>query len=280
MSKPFDATLKELVTSYPVDWLTQLGVPITAPPEVLTADLSTVTAAADTLLKVGDLIVHIDLESGPDDSLARRMLLYNVLAHHHTGLPVHSIVVLLRSNAVGRSSDVVEYAPRPGASELRFRFETVRVWELPAADILRAGVGFLPLAVLGKPPSGKSREQALPEVVERIAERAEREAKADAGVLLTSAYILSSMHVSGDVARSIFSKVRAMQMTETYQFILDEGAVKHMRQFILKTGTEKLGEPSEKQKNKLSAIEDLERLDRIALKVLTAKSWDAVLRVQ
>ena len=75
MPKPFDATLKELVTSFPVDWLTQLSVPVTAPPEVLTADLSTVSAAADTLIKVGDLIVHIDLESGPDDSLARRMLL-------------------------------------------------------------------------------------------------------------------------------------------------------------------------------------------------------------
>src|ERR1051325_1097294 len=101
MSKPFDATLKELIASYPADWLTQLGVPVTHAPEVLSADLSTVTAAADTLIKVGDLVIHIDLESGPDDFLARRMLLYNVLAHHRTGLPVHSIVVLLRAHAVG-----------------------------------------------------------------------------------------------------------------------------------------------------------------------------------
>src|SRR5262245_51916340 len=161
MSKPFDATLKELVTSYPVDWLIQLGVPVTAPPEVLSADLSTVTAAADTLIKVGDLVVHIDLESGPDASLARRMLLYNVLAHHHTNLPVRSIVVLLRSNAVGSGpSDQVEYAPVPGTSELRFRFETVRAWELPAEDMLKAGVGFLPLAVLGKPAAGQNRAPA------------------------------------------------------------------------------------------------------------------------
>src|SRR6266540_5581925 len=153
MPKPFDATLKELISSYPADWLAQLGVPITAPPEVLSADLSTVSAAADTLIKVGDLVVHIDLESGPDDTLARRMLLYNVLAHHHTGLPVHSVVVLLRSNAVGGGlSDGVEYAPRPDRGELKFRFETVRAWELPAEDMLKAGVGFLPLAVLGKPP--------------------------------------------------------------------------------------------------------------------------------
>jgi hypothetical protein len=83
-----------------------------------------------------------------------------------------------------------------------------------------------------------------------------------------------------EVARVIFNKVKAMQITETYQFILDEGAVKHARQLILKMGREQIGEPTDKQKNKLSAIEDLERLDRIALKVLTAKSWDSLLRVK
>ena len=46
MSKPFDATLKELIRAYPTDWLTQLGVPVTGVPEVISADLSTVTAAA------------------------------------------------------------------------------------------------------------------------------------------------------------------------------------------------------------------------------------------
>lgn len=281
MPKPFDATLKELITSYPVDWLTQLGVPITAVPEVLTTDLSTVSAAADTLIKVGNLVVHIDLESGPDDSLARRMLMYNVLAHYHTGLPVRSIVVLLRSNAVGSGPlDRVEYSPRPGASELRFCFETVRAWELPTEEMLKAGIGFLPLAVLGKPPAGKSREKALPEVVERIAERAERDAKQDAGKLLTSAYILSSMHVEPAIARGIFNKVIAMQESGTYQLILEEGAVKFAHRMILKQGQAKFGEPSEKQKNKLNKIEDIKRLDRIAMKVLTAKSWDALLRVK
>jgi hypothetical protein len=281
MSKPFDATLKELVRSYPIDWLTQLGIPITAQPEVLDADLSTVSAAADTLIKVGDLVVHIDLESGPDNSLARRMLLYNVLAHHHTGLPVHSVVVLLRPKAVGSGpAEGVEYAPRPGRGELRFRFETVRAWELQADELLRAGVGFLPLAVLGKPPPGTTREQALPGLVARLADRAKREAESDAGRLLTAAYILSAMHVKPKIAEAIFTRVLAMEESGTYQLILETGAIRHMRELILRLGRKQIDEPTDKQKNKLNAIEDLERLDRIALKVLTAKSWDALLRVQ
>lgn len=281
MSKPFDATVKELITSYPADWLTQLGVPVTDTPEVLSAELSTVSAAADTLIKVGNLVVHIDLESGPDDELARRMLLYNVLAHHHTKLPVRSIVVLLRSNAVGSGPvGAVEYAPVPGVSDLRFRFETVRAWELPSDELLNAGIGFLPLAVLGKPPAGQTRVQALPAIVERLAARAEQEAKADSGRLLTSAYILSGMHVPPTVAQGIFNKVLAMRESGTYQLILDEGAIKFARETLLQQGEARFGTPTEKQKNKLAAIEDLERLRRMMPKVLTAKDWDSLLRVK
>jgi hypothetical protein len=279
--KPFDAALKQLIVSHPRDWLAQLGVPITAPPEVLSADLSTVTAAADTLIKVGDLVVHIDVESGPDADRARRMLLYNVLAHHHTKLPVRSIVVLLRSNANDSGAwGSVEYAPVPGVSELRFRFETVRAWEIPAEDMMRAGVGFLPLAVLGKPPAGRTREQALPELVERIAERANREAKEEKGTLLTTAYLLATMHVDATVAMNIFERVKAMEETSGYQLILERGALKYGHRIVLNLGRERFGEPSEKQKNKLLRIEDTERLERIIVKAITAANWDALLRTK
>ena len=146
MSKPFDATLKELIRASPTDWLTQLGVPVTGAIEIVSADLSTVTAAADTLVRVGDRIIHIDVESGPDDSLARRMLLYNALAHHRTKLPVRSIVVLLWSNTrLANQTDRVEY------ENLSFVFEVVRVWELPAEGFLHGGLGLLPLSVAHKP---------------------------------------------------------------------------------------------------------------------------------
>jgi hypothetical protein len=163
---------------------------------------------------------------------------------------------------------------------LRFRFETVRAWELPVADLLNAGIGFLPLAVLGKPPPGQTRAQALPAIAKRIADRAEREAKADAKRLYLAAYILSGMHVQPAVARDIFNKVIAMKESGTYQLILEEGAIDHTRKLILRLGSKQLGDPTEKQKNKLAVIEDLERLERIMEKAFTAKSWDGLLRVQ
>ena len=274
MSKPFDATLKDLICSYPADWLAQLGVPVAEPLEVISADLSTVTAAADTLIRAGNLVVHIDVESGPDDSLARRMLLYNVLAHHHTGLPVRSAAVLLRSNAQRASlSDRLDY------ERLSFRFDVVRMWEVPADDLLRAGVGLLPLAVIGKPPGGTTREQALPDQVEQIVDRVGREAKPEIGKPMTATYILASMHVEPTVAREVINHVLNMKELPGYKLILEEGAIDHMHELILKAGRKKLGEPTEKQVAKLKAIQDLDRLDRIVLKASTAKSWDSLLRV-
>jgi hypothetical protein len=81
-------------------------------------------------------------------------------------------------------------------------------------------------------------------------------------------------------SRGIYNEVIAVEETETYRFILEEGAVKYAHHLILEQGRMKCGEPDQKQKDTLFAIEDLERLTRMALAVLTAKDWDALLRVQ
>lgn len=71
-------------------------------------------------------------------------------------------------------------------------------------------------------------------------------------------------------------------MTEPafHQSLRKLGAILHTQDLILKLGRAKLGEPTKRQTNRLLLTVDLERLDRIAVKVLTAKSWDALLRVK
>lgn len=273
MPKPFDATLKGLIRNHPADWLRHLGVPFTDPPRVLDADLSVVSAAADTLIRVGGRVIHIDLEAGPDDDLATRMLLYNVLAHRQTGLPVRSVVVLLRSNAVRAGlTDRVEY------DGLTFRFELVRVWEEDAERFLTGGVGLMPLAVLARPPAGMTREQALPEQVRRIADAVESEGEQDQADVLLSTYMLAGMHVRRGPLQAIFRRVLQMRDSVAYQIILEEGAVAEARESVLKLGRAKFGAATAEQVNKLKAIEDLERLRRLLVRVLRVDSWDALLR--
>lgn len=66
MSKPFDATLKHLLEKYPQDWLRLVGIPKSTPISVIDADLSTVTAAADKVLRVGERdpwLLHLELQA-------------------------------------------------------------------------------------------------------------------------------------------------------------------------------------------------------------------------
>ena len=138
----------------------------------------------------------------------------------------------------------------------------------------------MPLAVLGRPPAGATREQALPGQVGRIADRVEREARPELGKLMTATYILASMYVEPVVAREVINHVLNMKELPGYKLILEEGAIEHTQELILKVGRKQIGKPTEKQIAKLKAIQSLDRLDRIAEKAFTAKSWDGLLRTQ
>ncbi len=83
MAKPFEATLKDLVEGYPRDCMDHLGLSPIGPVEVIDADLSTVTAGADKLVRVDDpetWLLHLELQAGYDADLDRRVLKYDVLA--------------------------------------------------------------------------------------------------------------------------------------------------------------------------------------------------------
>jgi hypothetical protein len=273
MSKPYDATLKSLIRAHPADWLDYLGFRHRRPPEVLDTDLSTVTAAADTLLRTGTAVVHIDVQAGPDDELAPRLLLYNVLARRQTGLPVWSVAVLLQSNAV-----TANLSEQFGYADTHFRFRIVRVWETPAEEWLNAGPGLMPLAVLGRPPAGVSRSKAMRELVERILVKAKADAPTEAPEIVLSSYLLAGMHTQRSILQAIYREVLAMEENPAYQIILEDGAVRHQRKFLLDWATQRLGAPSADQIAKLSAIEDVSRLDRMVKRLPRVKSWDALLR--
>ena len=98
MSKPYDATGKDLIADYPADWLRFLGR--TAPGvEVIDTDLSTVTAASDKVLKVLDAdpwLLHAELQSGPRTDLDEQLHWYNTLIGHRHRMRVRSCLILLR----------------------------------------------------------------------------------------------------------------------------------------------------------------------------------------
>jgi hypothetical protein len=282
MAMTFDATLKDMGRESPSAFLATFDQPPALPVKLLNVDLSTVTALADLILGLGDPLVEIvqlDFQSSAAAWKHADVMAYHALLFAHYHVPIHTIIVLLRPEAAhANMNGVIRYAPRPGRGSMEFSYEVVRLWERPAEELLRAELGVVPLAVLGRLPENLSLEDGLTVIVQRLVERIIKEAPLDrASKLLTDAYLLTGLRLRRDVAAHIFRGVRAMQESDTYLAILDEGQEKHARKAVILVGQEKCGSPPDEVKSRLENIRDLERLDRMLRRALTAANWDEIL---
>jgi hypothetical protein len=165
MAKAFDATTKQLVEAFPADWLRYVGLPLDGKVSVVDADVSSVTAAADKVIRVDaaqPYLAHLEFQSSGDPNLDRRMLLYNTLLRARHGLPVWSVVVLLRpearSGATGRFRDLV-------ADDLSidFRYRVLPVWEQRVETLLSGGLGRLALGTARRSERGRPARRIPPD---------------------------------------------------------------------------------------------------------------------
>jgi hypothetical protein len=146
-------------------------VPATAV-EIVDADLSTVTAATDKVLRVctpdGNRIQHYDFQSGPDGSVPRRVHSYSALLENRHLLPVESIVVLLarKANLLEINGTYERRLPGEVRPYVHFEYRVIRVWEVPVETVLSAGPSVLPLA-----PLSEIGNKNLSDVIERMKER-------------------------------------------------------------------------------------------------------------
>lgn len=68
-----------------------------------------------------------------------------------------------------------------------------------------------------------------------------------------------------------------MHESDTFLAILDEGQEMYARKAVIIVGQEKCGSVPDEVKNRLENIRDLERLDRMLRRALTAANWDEIL---
>jgi hypothetical protein len=224
-------------------------------------------------------IIHLDFQSSASAWKHADVMVYNALLFAHYRVPVHSVVVLLRPQA-GHSNmnGVIRYAARPGRGGMEFGYEVVRLWERPAEELLAADLGVAPLAMLGRLPEGLPLEEGLAAVARRVVERLTQEAPPDrAKKLLTDALLLTGLRVRRDAAVRIFRGVRAMEESDTYLMILDQGEERGLRGIILLLGEDQFGPPDASVKAGLQNITDLDRLKRIARRTPKATSWQEIL---
>lgn len=70
-----------------------------------------------------------------------------------------------------------------------------------------------------------------------------------------------------------------MLESDTYRAILEEGAIKHAREIVLRLGQKKFGPPNDDVVTAIKGIENLERLERLIEGYTEVSSWQELLQL-
>jgi hypothetical protein len=283
MSKPYDATLKDLAGVNPVQFLTEVDGPPALPVQLLNPDLSTVTTATDIVFRLGDPlreVISIDAQASADADKHLDLLAYNALLHRHYRVPVHSILLLLRRQGAHSSqTGRIDYAARPGRGKMDFGYEIIRLWERPVEVVLGGGLATLPLAPLCNLAEGDSLVDRLREVLLAVEDRLQREASEGmVRRLFTATLELASMRVDRKQARALIQGIPAMRDSIIYEAILDQGRLDWAQRNLLRQGRIQCGEPNEETRQAVLAITDLERLEQLSERLLKVTTWQELLQ--
>ena len=280
-TKPYDPTLKALVEIEPPSWPAFLGWPL-GPTQAIDADIATVTGAADKVLRVAAdpaYLLHLEFVSGHDAVvLPQKLLVRNALLADRHDLPVRSAVLLLRPQCDSRQLTGLYDRSFPNEeSYLTFRYQVVRVWQMPPEPLLTGGLPMMALA-----PISAVTEAELPGIIKRMDQRLSgRRARKQAAGIWAATYVLLGLRYSREMAKQLFRGVHSMRDSSTYQAIMEdgrvEGAVAEARKLLRRAGDRLYGPADRPAATTIDGIDELARLEALFDLVPTAKSWQELL---
>jgi hypothetical protein len=139
-----------------------------------------------------------------------------------------------------------------------------------------------------------ARLRRVADIVERLGERIREESSpAQAPLLWTETYLVLGLRYQRDVAGRLLRGVRGMRDSLTYQAILEEGRAEgeargraegeargradEARLLLRQLGERRFGPANAEAVAALDRLENLDRLERLSLRVLEATSWDDLL---
>ena len=282
----YDATTKHLVEMAPLDWVALAGFPEATSARMVDADVSTVTAQADKVIFVEDpdpWLLHIEFQSSYDRLIGLRKCRYSVLIEYHHELPVLSVLVLLSQDADGSTVNGVLRRCLPnGLCYDEFRYQVIRVWEMPVERLLSGGLGTLPLAPLSGVPEGE-----LPGVIQKIKTRVDQEipVAAERNVFWESTAILLGMRLPFATIQTLLQGITNMKESSVIQWFIqegreegrEEGRVEGAREIFIQLGEKYLGHPDQRHLELVESITDLHVISELTDQIRNLHSWDELL---
>ncbi len=280
MSKPYDTTTKDLLETYPQDWLRYCGLTPDGPVQMIDADLATVPAEADKVCRVegtSPYLIHFEMQASGDLTLARRLLRYHVLLDLRHDLRVRSVAVLLRPEAdAGDLSGRLELRLPDASRVIEFHYHVIRAWRQSADTILAGSLGTLPLAPLADVPRSE-----IAGIIERIDARLVAEASVEeAGKIMQATLLLTGLRLEKPEIEGFRERLRTMNITmesSYYRLIIEEGEVKgrleEARRIILRLGQIRFGPPEDSVRQAIEGLKDLDRLEQLSDRLVVVSSW-------
>lgn len=278
-SKPYDVITKDLVEADPATWPTLFSGRPFQRADLIDADVSTVSAAADKVIRVHEealnWLLNVEFQAGYDAGLPALMHLKSTLLQHRHGLLVQSVILLLRreANASNLTGIMEWHFPGEDKPYDMFRYRVIRLWKLPVAPLLTGSLALLPLA-----PLTDEAAPVLPAIIDRIEERLRRETTAEeAGKLRTAALILLGLRYPKELATQLFQGVTEMEESTTYQWIIGKGRLQELRRVLILQGQDRFGPPDVDTSTTIESITDVEYLEELARRLLKVSSWQELL---
>jgi hypothetical protein len=289
MAKPFDATLNALIDDHLADWANFLAARCGIPPGpagALDTDLSS-TQQADRLFRIDGAVpaaIHLELESSGRLGIPDELLRYNVSARAVVGLPVHSVLVLLRPKAT--ATDLTGQLDVLGADRapyLTFRYRVVRVWQESLEALLAAGPGIAPLSLLTNEAAAD-----LPTAFERFQDALRKDAlpnNVERG-LIGSTFVLCGLRYQAAQIEALYRDLSmTLEDSTTYQLILNKGeargeargACAGLQEAVLSVGENRFGIAPTAVTTGVREIQARDRLKRMLDRILSAADWNDLL---
>jgi predicted transposase YdaD len=293
MAKPYDVTTKFLVENNPRDWVRYLRFP-DGPVQIEDTDLTTLVAEADKVLRVlarHPYLLHLEFQSGPDESLIVRLFRYCLLLHIKYGLPIETVLILLRDTADGPLITGEWRVPGIGRRQvMTFKYRVLRVWQIEPETLLGGGLSLLPLAPVSNVTPAEA-ENVTKELITRI--RREAPTPALKTHLLTATFVLLGLRYNDAFAQRLMEGVREMEESTTYQWIkaqgrqeglqtgrqegYQEGRIAELVDLLLKIGAKRFGTPTAAVTQTIQSLKDRAYLESLVERLIQVESWDEFL---
>jgi predicted transposase/invertase (TIGR01784 family) len=209
----FDTTCRRLAELFPEDfasWLLGRRVALT---ELQPTELSLEAIRADRVILLQDEaeILHLEFQTDPKDDVPMRMPDYRLRLHRKfPEKTVRQVVIYLRQTTSKRV-----YQDYFEISGLYAQYNVVRIWEVPAAELM-AYEGLLPFVALSQT---EDASQSLQNVVQAINQIPDESQQHEA---MAATYVLAGLKLDKEIISSIIRR-DVMQESVTYQAIVQEG---------------------------------------------------------